>query len=86
MRSLVIPAVHLTQLREHLLQEDEQERFAYVFCTRSGDSRLLVADVVPVPDEKMKMQGRAACRPDLAFEQCIRCGTQNTMNIKSSGC
>ena len=69
MHSLVIPAVHLRTLRDHLLQADEMERFAYAFCTRSSDDRLLVADVVPVPDGAMRVQSTGSCRPALAFER-----------------
>lgn len=64
----VIPAGHIETLRDHLLQDDGLERFAYGYCTRSDD-RLLVADVVPVPDEAMQTQRRTACRPTLAYER-----------------
>lgn len=65
---LVIPASHVETFRDHLLQDDQQERFAYGYCTRSGD-RLLVADIVPVPDEQMRTQSRTACRPKLDYER-----------------
>jgi molybdopterin/thiamine biosynthesis adenylyltransferase len=65
---LVIPAEHVATLREHLLQADAQERFAYGYCTRSAD-RWLVADIVAVPDAAMRTQSRAACRPTLAYER-----------------
>lgn len=66
--TLVIPASHIESLREHLLQEDEQERFAFVFCSESGDD-LLATEIVPVPDEDLETQGRGACRPDLELER-----------------
>ena len=81
MQRLLMPATQLTALRDHLLQADGQERFAYVFCTRSGDDRLLVADMVLVPDEAMDRQSRTGCRPELAYEReqlqtCLENGYQ----------
>ncbi|USZ68532.1 ThiF family adenylyltransferase [Halorussus salilacus] len=75
---LVVSAGQMQTLREHLLQEDAQERCAYGFCTRSGD-RWVVADIVAVPDEAMRTQRRTACRPAPAFERdqlgtCVRHG------------
>lgn len=65
---LVIPAGHVAALRDHLLQDDGLERCAYVSMTRSGN-RFLAADVMPVPDEAMRVQRRTACRPALSYER-----------------
>lgn len=69
MRELVMSASHLTALRDHLLEADGLERFAYVFCTPSGDDRLVAADVRPVPDDELRLQGHAEVGPTQAYER-----------------
>jgi molybdopterin/thiamine biosynthesis adenylyltransferase/proteasome lid subunit RPN8/RPN11 len=59
--SVTLRDEHLTRLKAHLLHEDECERAAYVICNkaavkndpwdRTNHLKLLVVDVVPVPDE-----------------------------------
>jgi len=66
--TLVWSAEQVAALRAHLLQEDGQERFAFVYCSESGDD-LLVADIVPVADADLGTQSQAGCRPRLAVER-----------------
>ena len=61
MRTLRISATTVRRLREALLDEDEQERFAFVYAGDEGD--LLANRVVPVDDDAMARQSRTACRP-----------------------
>lgn len=68
MRELVLSASQLTELRTALLQDDRWERFAYVFCTSSGD-RLLATEVRPVPDTELRLQSETVCGPTQAYER-----------------
>lgn len=68
MRQLKLPASVARELRENLICEDEQERFAFVYCGESG-ADLLAGRVVTVPDEAMARQSRTACRPDPETER-----------------
>jgi molybdopterin/thiamine biosynthesis adenylyltransferase len=65
---LVLTAAVVRRLRETLLKPDEIERTAFVRCFRSG-SRLLAAEVEPIPDTDMVRQGRTECRPELDVER-----------------
>jgi len=61
MRTLRISAKTVRRLRETLLKDDEQERFAFVYA---GDERDLLANrVMSVNDESMARQSKTACRP-----------------------
>jgi molybdopterin/thiamine biosynthesis adenylyltransferase len=83
-RRLRLPARVVRELREALLQADEQERFAFLDAgtaappdgdatddgTESADAPdLLASEVVPVPDERLARQSRTACRPEPAVER-----------------
>jgi len=67
MRTLKISASTVRRLRETLLKDDEQERFAFVYAGDEGD--LLANRVVPVDDESMARQSKTACRPAPAVER-----------------
>ncbi|WP_222913419.1 ThiF family adenylyltransferase [Natrinema sp. SYSU A 869] len=73
---LVLSTSHVQQLRDHLLQDD-QERIAVVHCSTSGgdhahrETRLLATAVHPVPDADLETQSRSACRPALDVERDI---------------
>lgn len=68
MRRLCLPATVVQQLREELLQDDEQERFAFLYCGQT-ESALLASEVQTVPDEAMARQSAAACRPAAEVER-----------------
>ena len=67
MRTLRISATTVCRLREALLKQDEQERFAFVYAGDEGD--LLANRVVPVDDASLARQSRTACRPAPAVER-----------------
>lgn len=67
--TLTLTALQVTRLRDHLFHEDELERVAYVFCSRSGADRLLVEEIVPVTDDQLLAQTRTQCRPTLEVER-----------------
>jgi molybdopterin/thiamine biosynthesis adenylyltransferase len=69
--TLTLTAQQITRLRDHLLHEDELERVAYVYCTRSGDDRLLAEEIVPVADDQLLAQDRTRCRPTLEAERSL---------------
>lgn len=66
--SLVMTASQLGELRDWTLQEDEIERFAYVYCKKQ-DGRLLAQDVDPVPPEQCSVMESHAVRPELSVER-----------------
>lgn len=68
MYRLVIPGGHDAALRDHLEQDDDRERCAFLWCTRAGDDRLLVAKVVPVPADRTDTCA-GGVRPTPAFER-----------------
>jgi molybdopterin/thiamine biosynthesis adenylyltransferase len=65
---LVLPAPVLQQLRTDLVQGDERERFAYLYCGQTSD-RLTVADVEVVPTDDLEVFSKGACRPALDVER-----------------
>jgi molybdopterin/thiamine biosynthesis adenylyltransferase len=65
---LELPAALVARLREVLLREDGDERFAFLYVGESNEG-LLGSRVVPVPDGRMAEQARTACRPDPAVER-----------------
>jgi len=67
--SLTVTARQVEQLRDHLLREDEQERTAYVYTSRSKPDRYLAEEVVPVSDDELVAQSTTACRPQLPVER-----------------
>ena len=67
MRSLRLSAQTVQQLREELLQDDDDERFAFLYAGEESD--LLGSRVVTVPDEAMVEQSATACRPAPAVER-----------------
>ena len=77
--TLTLTATQVTQLRDHLLQEDNLERVAYVYCSPGGDGRLLVEELVLISDEDTIGQSQTACRPSRDVElglvqDCLRRG------------
>lgn len=46
--TLTLTAQQVTQVRDHLLQDDELERVAYIYCSQSGDNRLLAEEISSV--------------------------------------
>lgn len=69
--TLTLTARQVTDLRDHLLQEDELERVAYVYCSESGDDRLLAEEIVPVADDQLLAQAQTRCRPALDIERSL---------------
>lgn len=67
-RTLRLSAMHVEAFRGHLLRADGQERFAFLYCSESGDD-LVATEVVPVADEDLAAQGRGECRPALDVER-----------------
>lgn len=67
MRRLRLPSGIVSQLRDELLQPDEQERFAFLHAGVEGD--LLGSRVAPVADDAMARQSKTACRPAPALER-----------------
>ena len=67
MRTLRLSAETVRQLREELLREDDDERFAFLHAGEEGD--LLGSRVVTVVDEAMVEQSATACRPAPAVER-----------------
>jgi len=67
MRTLRLSAKTVRRLRETLLKDDEQERFAFVYAGGEGD--LLAHQVVTVDDEAMARQSKTACRPAPEIER-----------------
>lgn len=67
MRTLRLSAKTVRRLREALLKDDEQERFAFVYAGDEGD--LLANQVVTVDDEAMARQSKTACRPAPEIER-----------------
>lgn len=65
---LRIPARTIERLREELLQDDEDERFAFLYCGSDGDQSL-ASRIVTVEESEMAVQRAAACRPDPAVER-----------------
>lgn len=77
--TLTLTATHVDQLRNHLLRADGLERCAYAYCSPAADGRLLVEQLVLIPDEDTTNQSRTACRPAQAVElrlvqECLRRG------------
>ena len=77
--TLTLTATHVDQLRDHLLRADGLERCAYAYCSPTADGRLLVEQLVLIPDEDTTTQSRTACRPAQAVElrlvqECLRRG------------
>lgn len=68
MPRLKLPAALVERLRETLLREDGDERFAFLYAGGTEEG-LLGSRVVPVPDDRMAEQARTACRPDPAVER-----------------
>lgn len=66
--ALTLTARQIEQLRDHLLRDDDLERIAFVYCSRS-DNRLLAEEVVPVTDDQLATQSAARCRPKLTVER-----------------
>ncbi|MFC5133515.1 MULTISPECIES: HesA/MoeB/ThiF family protein [Haloferacaceae] len=66
--NLTLPAPVLQQLRTELVQDDELERFAYLYCGQTGDD-LLAAEVHPVDRDDLEVISEGACRPDLDVER-----------------
>jgi len=66
---LVLTASHVKALRDALLQHDERERFAFMYCSWSGSDRLVPVEVHPVADDDMATMQRTACRPELKVER-----------------
>lgn len=78
---LTLTAQHVEQLRAHLLREDGLERVAYGYCSPAGDDRVLVEELVCIPDEATIGQSPTACRPSREVEldlvqDCLRRGLQ----------
>lgn len=72
--TLKIPAPTLTALRDQLVQDDGNERFAYLFCNSSGDD-LLAPSFEAIQDADLQVMHAGACRPkiDLEREQIVAC-------------
>ena len=66
--TLILTQRQIEQLRDHLLHEDDLERIAFVYCSRSDD-RLLAEEIVPIPDDQLATQSVACCRPKLTVER-----------------
>lgn len=66
---LVCTADQVRTLREWTIQDDGQERFAYLYCTRTDDDTLLARETVPVRDEDCDVQATTAIRPSLDLER-----------------
>jgi len=66
---LTIPAPLLEQLRDELIQDDDLERFAYLYCGQHTDNDLLVGGFEPVPQDKLEVMERGACRPESSVER-----------------
>ncbi|MCU4744385.1 ThiF family adenylyltransferase [Natronoglomus mannanivorans] len=66
--TLVLTASQVQELRDWLLQEDGNERFAYVYCTES-DGQLLATEIDRVPAEDCEVQEAHAVRPKLSVER-----------------
>ncbi|MFB6171104.1 MAG: ThiF family adenylyltransferase [Haloarculaceae archaeon] len=64
---LTITATQLDRLHEWLVQDDEIERFAFLYCSER-DGTLLVEAVDPVADEDCAVQGRTGIALDLESE------------------
>jgi molybdopterin/thiamine biosynthesis adenylyltransferase len=67
MRALRLTAATVRRLRTELLDDDERERFAFLYAGDEGD--LLASRVVPVDDDAMARQSKTACRPAPAVER-----------------
>lgn len=82
--TVTLTASQVTKLRDHLLRSDGQERAAYAYCSPAGDDRLLVEELVLIPDEETIGQSTTTCRPAQAVElriiqDCLRRGMQPLM-------
>ncbi|MCU4744196.1 ThiF family adenylyltransferase [Natronoglomus mannanivorans] len=66
--SLVMTTRQLRELRDWTLQEDDIERFAYVYCKKQ-DGRLLAQEIDPVPPEQCSVMESHAVRPELSVER-----------------
>ena len=62
-RSLILTADQVEQLRNHLLRDDGLERAAYIYCSPSGDDRLLAEELVLINDDQLAAQSATECRP-----------------------
>ena len=67
-RELRLTASQVNTIRDHLLQEDGNERIALGYCTRSEQDYLL-DELILVPDEDHAVSTRSACRADAAVER-----------------
>ena len=65
---LVLTATQVKKLRDWTLQNDEIERFAYIYCER-GNGRLLAREVDPIPAEDCAVMESSAVRPELSVER-----------------
>lgn len=80
----ILSASHVRQLREHLFQDDDQERIAIVYCRTTGadhaqtETRLLATELHPIPDTDLATQRRAACRPALDVERTLMADCRRT--------
>lgn len=66
--NLTLPAPLLQRLRSELVQEDELERFAYLYCGQTGEE-LTAAEVNLVDRDDLEVISQGACRPDLDVER-----------------
>lgn len=66
-QSLTLTAPQIRRLRDHLLRDDNLERFAFIHCNYSGD-RLLAEEIVPISDDQLEIQGPSKCRPQIPVE------------------
>jgi molybdopterin/thiamine biosynthesis adenylyltransferase len=66
---LVTTAEQVRTLREWTIQDDEQERFAYLYCTRTDDNILLARETVLIRDDDCDVQATTAIRPSLDVER-----------------
>lgn len=65
---LVLTATQVEQLRDWTLQDDEIERFAYIYC-EPQNGRLLAREVDPIPAEDCAVMESSAVRPELSVER-----------------